>query len=456
MESVSALEAAFEDYRNGVVEERGRMTELMTRVSIRLGLDLYILENGEGKQANGALVLADMNLMDRDGNSKPIGNSATKTITPFHLYKQYAAIERHPVTQPTFTSHSLFIDLKSHSLNSGELTELTFFVWDNSKKAQVTHSQIFTLDTRGVVINQEDSVSNHSYQGQSSTTLDIDTKSSTSRHSHAGRTAVTFTDITQGNTLSSLVLVVRVVKIGRTAGDTDSIDSKGLKHLLSKRRQLEAYKYVNVRRIVGYSCTHLSSLPITAGPDVKETMEYGWEVQMGCDEAAYAKFDWINAHARQLIEKGQANLNLQLALFGSKGGDLEDVVDKHSISSRTGLLNHIQPPIGTNAIYITLNEAILPSRKNYGKNVQCSIQARKSKGGVLSCISRGEPTETLEVFDSVVYHQTWTPFWNETIRLDLGPEEMQDAHLFLTFRHCAPGDSSEPDRNTRNFAFAFL
>lgn len=394
------------------------MVDMIQNLSIVFDLDLYVFKTIKSAEENLSFEVMTVN------------NS-----TPFELYKAYSAIEQTPPSS-SFTTHNLYLNITGSNLpnimkDSG--CEITFFVYDQAKKQQISHKHILQLNHMGKWSSK-----------------------------NSNNTSTTFTNLTNGQLNSSLYLVCQVVKIGITSKDIEAIEKTGFK-AFRRRKTLDNNIYSNVKKIVGYSCFSLSKIPINRNTDPeKNAEEYIWDFSVPCEnDQLFSKFEWLDPQKELELKTGQSifqnqMLSLQIALFGIN--DQESNICKNSLfqTSRIGIMNSIQPSFGTNSIYITLNEGISPSRKNIGRNIQVIAQVRKIDGVFLSCISRGEPSESLLYYDSVVYQQNLNPFWNETFRIDLNPEDMMKSHLFLTFRNCNPTESMDIDRNIRNFAFAFM
>ncbi|KAJ3084826.1 hypothetical protein HDU99_001902 [Rhizoclosmatium hyalinum] len=105
---------------------------------------------------------------------------------------------------------------------------------------------------------------------------------------------------------------------------------------------------------------------------------------------------------------------------------------------RLGFFDRIHPNDSRNSIYVTLQagDFVVKGPTFSQRNVQCIIQVRTSDGGVIeSCLSRGFARMETS-FESIVYHHVNSPVWNETVRVDLDPQTLEDAHLILLFRQC--------------------
>ncbi|KAJ8324559.1 Deoxycytidine kinase 1 [Batrachochytrium dendrobatidis] len=108
-----------------------------------------------------------------------------------------------------------------------------------------------------------------------------------------------------------------------------------------------------------------------------------------------------------------------------------------------------------NTIFLTLEEGSFPSvRLSSGRGIQVSVRARLANGEcVRGAFLAGAGEEAVDYFDSIVFANSITPKWSETIRIDLVPSTFRKAHLFLTFRVCAP---STAEIIGDKFAFAFI
>nr|KAJ3418921.1 hypothetical protein HK105_007663 [Polyrhizophydium stewartii] len=108
-----------------------------------------------------------------------------------------------------------------------------------------------------------------------------------------------------------------------------------------------------------------------------------------------------------------------------------------------------------NSVYITMTEGSFASvRPSNGRAVQVSMQIRTSSGAATpGAIVLGVGDTPVDHFDSTVFANAGTPKWGETVRVDLAPEALKQAHLFFTFRVCTPASG---EMSSERFAFAFL
>ncbi|KAJ3027067.1 UNVERIFIED_CONTAM: hypothetical protein HDU68_004550 [Siphonaria sp. JEL0065] len=124
-------------------------------------------------------------------------------------------------------------------------------------------------------------------------------------------------------------------------------------------------------------------------------------------------------------------------------------------TQRLGFPERIHPHDSRNSVYVTLHSGEFYARATTfsQRNVQVVVQVRSSDGVVIeNCISRGF-NEMESSYESIVYYHSNTPNWMETLRIDLEPQMLEQAHLFVLFRQC----TSTQDKGERGlFAFAFL
>ncbi|KAI9334439.1 hypothetical protein BDR26DRAFT_897992 [Obelidium mucronatum] len=128
---------------------------------------------------------------------------------------------------------------------------------------------------------------------------------------------------------------------------------------------------------------------------------------------------------------------------------------KVGYTQRLGFPERIHPHDARNSVYITLHSGeFVPRTTTFAqRNVQVVVQVRTTDGVFIeNCISRGFSAME-STYESVVYYHSNTPNWSETIRIDLEPQMLEQAHVFILFRQC----TSAQDKGERGlFAFAFL
>ncbi|KAI8611425.1 hypothetical protein BC830DRAFT_1231930 [Chytriomyces sp. MP71] len=144
------------------------------------------------------------------------------------------------------------------------------------------------------------------------------------------------------------------------------------------------------------------------------------------------------------------------------------IIPSMTTTQRLGFPERMHPHDSRNSIYLHLVEADLVSRGTGGaaafgsgttshRNVQVTVQIRTAEGAfVENCIHRG--LAGMESFyESMVYLQSSNPRWDETLRIDLEPQILEKAHLFLTFRNCTSQEKEKTSSGSAHvFAFAFL
>ncbi|PWN43738.1 hypothetical protein IE81DRAFT_67371 [Ceraceosorus guamensis] len=70
------------------------------------------------------------------------------------------------------------------------------------------------------------------------------------------------------------------------------------------------------------------------------------------------------------------------------------------------------------------------------KNIQVSAEIRLRDGSVLErAISRGAGERLVTQFDSTVFYHQNAPTWGELFKLELPNEQMENCHIFFSFRH---------------------
>jgi hypothetical protein len=413
MTKIEELETLFEVYRNGSETHAIEIIKLIQSVSGDLNLDLYVFKK---------------HVLD-DKTDYQLMN--LKNSTPQEICENYKE-RNNLISVPVFKSLNLYLNITGSNLIKhidDSAAEISFYIYDNLKKQQISHSKILLM----------------SHHGKWTTlhgTKDLST---------------TFINISNVQIQPSLYLVCQIVRIGKSG------DLAVLKQSLASETKSDGNFTFNVRKLIRYSCVQLSKLALE--PNEKSVHDYTWNFPAQSDtDIGYPKMDWLELLKRDLVEKGASGpvanqlFSLQISLYGTN--DIHrHISDSTNFRSRSGLLNSILPFRDTNSIYITINEGVFSQRKVVGKNIQVTAQARRQDGSFISCISQGEPMEKQRFYDTIVYNHNNQPsahVWNETFRIDLPAEDMLNIHLFLTFRLCSSSEAIDVDRNLRNFAFAFL
>jgi hypothetical protein len=90
--------------------------------------------------------------------------------------------------------------------------------------------------------------------------------------------------------------------------------------------------------------------------------------------------------------------------------------------------------------------------KKSARNVEVVIRVQNSEGkGIDNCISRGSGDNSETEYHSAVYYHLNNPNYEETIRLNIPPEQLEKCHLLFTFWHI-----SKTTKNSAPFAFGWL
>ncbi|GAA6011108.1 hypothetical protein JCM11491_006730, partial [Sporobolomyces phaffii] len=91
------------------------------------------------------------------------------------------------------------------------------------------------------------------------------------------------------------------------------------------------------------------------------------------------------------------------------------------------------------------------------KNVEISVELRGRDGRPVECaLSRGSGEANLTRFTSMVFRSNNTPTWGELVKVDLPLEDVENCHLYFTFRSRSI-TATTPNRNAEQpFAFAYF
>ncbi|KAI8911734.1 C2 domain in Dock180 and Zizimin proteins-domain-containing protein [Gorgonomyces haynaldii] len=345
------------------------------------------------------------------------------------LYQHYLELKQPQAQQnQSKGTHHLLVKIMagSHALcERGESAELVFFIYDLDKKQQLTHNHVVLLNADGLPANA----------------------------SQMDNLSVLFQSLTSGQLRESLYLVVFLIRVGPDTSK-DEVDtfglSKSVKQLRSKlsKANLKSTVGPSIRRPIGSTFINLKDLFVQDADIYADTKEYRLQVLTpGLEGFAHLE----GSSQREPQVSSDIFLMLNMAVLSDLGTGF-DLGPQVPIVTRTGAQNAVQPKTGTNCIYVTLQDGTFSnSWKNGYKSVQVNVRVRKSDGTFLPCISYEEPQKQRLEYQSCVYPKNASPSWNETIRVDLLPQQVQECHLYFTFHHCS-GDATEPSE----FAFAFL
>ncbi|KAK0550096.1 Deoxycytidine kinase 1 [Tilletia horrida] len=112
------------------------------------------------------------------------------------------------------------------------------------------------------------------------------------------------------------------------------------------------------------------------------------------------------------------------------------------LTARLGFPDVVFPGEERNEAYIKLwSGEFFPSGSKMAgggspKNIQVSAEVRTAEGQVLqNVISRGSGEALVTQFDSTVFYHQNSPTWGELFKLVLPHQQMEQCHIFFTFRH---------------------
>ncbi|KAI8919745.1 hypothetical protein BC831DRAFT_480226 [Entophlyctis helioformis] len=368
------------------------------------------------------------------------------------------AIDADTAAAPSF---NVFLDFKAcvaSFCDAGESAELFFCIYDATEKRVLTEELLVRLDSHGMPVDLS--------RGQSGVL-----------YSTMRPFATLFTDISTRDAQNNLLLACRIVRVVRasTVGSSGSdalgtveraAKSGGVMSRLGLRfgnsgssnnagtSSSSSYAGVSsgqgadtvstallhgksphatLRRLFGVAVTPIGDLlkqPLDGHAIPKErSMQI---LASAAPETDFVSFDSMGQPDLFQTLPHAETMTVTLAAFDSAS---------HAFTSRTGHLTGVPAyPAAAQGLSTPLAPSSpLESSSSHGNHVYPTSGLRLVSGDIVPYFS---------CFDSLLYPNTNTPKWSETIRL-------RHAHLFMTFRLCALATSSETPANDC-FAFAFL
>jgi len=123
------------------------------------------------------------------------------------------------------------------------------------------------------------------------------------------------------------------------------------------------------------------------------------------------------------------------------------------VSAKLRFPPRISPADFRNDLYVhLLAGSFSQDGKKSAKNVECALRVVLDDGSTVeNCISHGvaDPSPQSEYHSTVYYHLN-TPFYMETVRLNVPPAIMERAHLFISFWHVSTS------KKISCFSFSYL
>lgn len=275
----------------------------------------------------------------------------------------------------------LLVNLKSFGFTIGENTELTLFLYQESKKELISETFTIFLDGLG----------NPTDKSQSTQTL--------------------FRDIPSMIALSDIWLVCKIVKIN---GDSNK-DSSPVRSTKEQRDEIP-----NVRRPFAMSITNVGSAGIKRDKEVEYTSSIFHSTK---DENQYSfLFDLIKSSAKDIEELPKSSglvygLNMMVGKFNElnlKSDQIDDTLISYPMTCDES------DDYYRNDIYVTIKSGVFST----STPVELSCELRDSNGVLVpDCISIGSyDRKLLSTYKSLVFNRTSMPFWNETFCIKIAPQ----------------------------------
>ncbi|KAJ3274143.1 hypothetical protein HDV01_003426 [Terramyces sp. JEL0728] len=346
-----------------------------------------------------------------------------KNTSTLHLYEKYlekTAVE--PVKSPSdvvFERLHLFMDFQGFrgiECTPDETVELSFAIYD--QRAMKPLSEEFVISS-----------------GHDGRMVDNSLKS------------CVFMDLT-----SKLVQphVFLLCQISVSCSLTNmNIETKGNSLFQSiKKQSAKLFSKENnqiIRKLYGYSIITIAQLlskpggaGLIVGQDLMVPIRKVNDDQEG-------KLDWNSAS-----EDNSSHERLSVKI-SAIGGNIADITIPKACCRipRNGNSDEVLPAKDTNCVYLTIERGNFAFPKSSSLAVQITLHIRLPDGSFIAdAMFRGGKKVPIKEYSSVIFTKASASIWNETIRVDLPPQKMQTAHLFITFRNLAK--SLEPT------SFAFL
>ncbi|KAJ3325019.1 hypothetical protein HDV06_005608 [Boothiomyces sp. JEL0866] len=355
-----------------------------------------------------------------DDNGDLISEKTRSTLQLYEHYLEKTSVE--PVKSPNDVIYDrlhLFMDFQSFrglECTPEETVELSFAIYDQRAMKPLSEEFIVSLDHTGRA-------------------LDSSLKS------------CVFMDLTRKLLHPHVYLLCQISVSCSLANMNIETKSNNLFQSIKKQGAKLFSKENNriIRRVYGYSIITIAQLlsnPGAAGQMVGQDLQIS--IRKVSDEPDM-KFDWASAvEDVNSLEK----VSLKISVLG---GNLGDVTIPKACCRipRNGNSDEVFPANDTNCMYLTVERGNFTFPKSSSVAIQITCHIRQPDGSYIAdAMFRGGKKTPIKEYSSIVFTKAAASIWNETIRVDLPPQQMQTAHVFITFRNLAK--SLEPT------SFAFL
>ena len=215
-------------------------------------------------------------------------------------------------------------------------------------------------------------------------------------------------------------------------------------------------------RPLGNGICHLSPLLKGSNPEnnifTKECVVPIFVPFQETDWSQYQELTHLEGHSSGLFKPTLHSVGISLCAFR---GDLMSVLNDYNtmlqhvpLSRRFGAVNEDEKGTG-NHLHLVFKSADLTSFKRTPqiRDVQVKIRVRKATGEFVACIQDGSSnSDASQDVKTVIFANNENSIWDLFFRVDLSPQDMLNAHLYITFA----SNSKKDSQDMTPFAFAYL
>lgn len=248
-----------------------------------------------------------------------------------------------------------------------------------------------------------------------------------------------------------MYLVANVTRIGKILFSESSIRKSSEKTAV----------YHNYRRPYGIGVLPLTDLKQFDCAMEPEEREFTFKI-FSCEEKDYHQLHELiikkTTGKYSPINTAGTNYGIAVSLRLIQGGLGQAQLDQPLLfqgatTRKIGFPDVVLPGDFRNDLFLNLDRGEFErGGKSTGKNIEVSVLVCDSAGNILNgVLSGGAGIENSVFYRSMIIYHNNSPFWNETLRLEVPIEKFASAHVRFEFRHCSTRDKSEP----KMFGFSF-
>eukprot|EP01094_Clydonella_sp_ATCC50884_P028734 TRINITY_DN8724_c0_g1_i1.p1 TRINITY_DN8724_c0_g1~~TRINITY_DN8724_c0_g1_i1.p1 ORF type:complete len:1774 (+),score=493.43 TRINITY_DN8724_c0_g1_i1:697-5322(+) len=336
------------------------------------------------------------------------GDRATEENTPLmqllHMHQDLeensqGKVERIEKKQKKKKSYMVLLEMKLFACSVGEPSVAYFSLWHKDTNTKISDEYAVSLTAQGMPVDE----------------------------SKIANVKTLFKDVSEED-LSSLHLVVRVVRCGRFSSDGKADGSK-------------AKSKIEYRRPFGGG---VLSLEKATEKEVEHTIPT-FHVNNDASFSIIAELIVKNSKEVSPVPKAKGVIVSVSLLRGS----YVEILDEHpelqsvTVTERFGFPDVVFPGVSRNDFYVTLESGeFLFDRST--KTVDVSACVKTNNGEVVEhslYVGTGERAQS--EYRSVVLYHVSGPRWGETFRVSLKPEEFASCHLFFSVKQASASSTKE-------------